>query len=198
MASGNEVKPLTQSRAAAKGRRKGARKFLSPLIPFLCPFASSPLCVSAALREMKFLNHMSIRLDLPETRFAVASIPLEQYGEVVSCLSEIDGFVSLMRDKEEITLIVAEDTWEKFAPRFPGARTQWQRRMIRFDTVLDFSVVGFISEISGALADADISILSLSTYSTDAVFVHESRFDDAVSAVKQALVTLRFTHLAQH
>jgi uncharacterized protein len=141
---------------------------------------------------------MSIRLHLPETRFAVASIPLEQYGEVVSCLSEIDGFVSLIRDKEEITLIVAEDVWERFAPRFPGARTQEQRRMIRFDTVLDFSVVGFISEISGALADADISILSLSTYSTDAVFVHESRFDDAVSAVKQALVTLRFTHLAQH
>jgi uncharacterized protein len=141
---------------------------------------------------------MSIRLYLPETRFAVASIPLDQYGEVVSCLNGIGGFVSMMRDKDEITLIVTEEEWEKVAPRFPGARTQGQRRMIRFDTVLDFSVVGFISEISGALADADISILSLSTYSTDAVFVHESRFDEAVSAVKQALVTLRFTHLAQH
>jgi uncharacterized protein len=150
------------------------------------------------VRVKRVIRDMSIRLYLPETRFAVASIPLEQYGEVVSCLSEINGFVSLVRDKEEITLIVAEDVWEKFAPRFPLARTQAQRRMIRFDTVLDFSVVGFISEISGALADADISILSLSTYSTDAVLVDESRFDDAVSAVKQALVTLRFTHLAQH
>jgi hypothetical protein len=80
---------------------------------------------------------MSIRLYLPETRFAVASIPLEQYGEVVSCLSGIRGFVSMMRDKEEITLIVTEDEWEKVATRFPGARTQGQRRMIRFDTVLD-------------------------------------------------------------
>ncbi|MBK9705470.1 MAG: ACT domain-containing protein [Acidobacteria bacterium] len=70
--------------------------------------------------------------------------------------------------------------------------------MIRFDTVLDFSVVGFISEISRALADADISILSISTYKTDAVLVHESRFDDAVNAVKRALITLNFTHLAQH
>jgi hypothetical protein len=59
-------------------------------------------------------------------------------------------------------------------------------------------VVGFIAEISNALADADISILSLSTYSTDAVLVPESRFDDAVAAVKQALVTLQFTRLAQH
>jgi hypothetical protein len=141
---------------------------------------------------------MSINLHLPETRFAVASIPLEYYDEVVECLREIEGFVSMTHDKEEISLIVAEDVWWKLAPRFPKARTQEQRRMIRFDTVLDFSVVGFIAEISGALAEADISILSLSTYSTDAVFVHESRVDEAIAAVKQALVTLRYTRLAQH
>jgi hypothetical protein len=141
---------------------------------------------------------MLIQLDLPETRFVVASIPLEFYGELVSGLRGIEGFVSLTRDKQEITLIVADDHWQQLESRFPGVKAQAQRRMIRFDTVLDFSVVGFIAEISRALAEADISILSLSTYSTDAVLVHESRFDDAVTAVKQALVTLRFTHLAQH
>ena len=141
---------------------------------------------------------MPISLYLPETRYAVASLPLEHYGEAVACLSEAEGFVSLTRDKEEITLIVAEETWHKFAPRFPGAAAQERRRLIRFDTVLDFSVVGFVAEISRALAEADISILSISTYRTDAVLVHESRFDDAVNAIKQALVTLKFTHLAQH
>ncbi len=141
---------------------------------------------------------MSIKLHLPETRFAVAGIPLGRHSEVIDCLRDIDGFVSVTRDKEEITLIVAEEVWLKLAPLFPDARAQSQRRMIRFDTILDFSVVGFIAEVSRSLAEADISILSLSTYSTDAVFVHESRFDDAVIAVKQALVTLKFTHLAQH
>jgi hypothetical protein len=128
----------------------------------------------------------------------VASLPLEHYGEAVACLREAEGFVSLTRDKDEITLIVAEETWHKIAPRFPGAVAQERRRLIRFDTVLDFSVVGFIAEISSALAEADISILSISTYRTDAVLVHEARFDDAVNAIKQALVTLKFTHLAQH
>jgi hypothetical protein len=141
---------------------------------------------------------MSISLYLPETRFAVASIPLEHYGEVVACLGRVQDFISLTRDKEEITLVVAEEAWRKMAPRFPDAVVQEGRRLIRFDTVLDFSVVGFIAEISRALAEADISILSISTYRTDAVLVHESRFDDAVNAVKQALVTLKFTHLAQH
>jgi hypothetical protein len=141
---------------------------------------------------------MPISLYLPETRYVVASLPLEHYGEAVDCLRDAEGFVSLTRDKEEITLVVAEDIWSKLAPRFPGAVAQERRRLIRFDTVLDFSVVGFIAEISHALAEADISILSISTYRTDAVLVHESRFDDAVNAIKQALVTLKFTHLAQH
>ena len=141
---------------------------------------------------------MPISLYLPETRYVVASLPLEHYGEAVDCLRDAEGFVSLTRDKEEVTLVVADDIWSKLAPRFPGAVAQERRRLIRFDTVLDFSVVGFIAEISHALAEADISILSISTYRTDAVLVHESRFDDAINAIKQALVTLKFTHLAQH
>jgi len=141
---------------------------------------------------------MPISLYLPETLYTVASLPLENYGEAVACLREAEGFVSLTRDKDEITLVVEEDIWRRLAPRFPGAVAQERRRLIRFDTVLDFSVVGFIAEISRALAEADISILSISTYRTDAVLVHESRFDDAVNAIKQALVTLKFTHLAQH
>src|SRR5262249_31371877 len=141
---------------------------------------------------------MSISLYLPETRYAVVSLPLEHYGVAVACFSEAEGFVSLTRDKEGINLIVAPETRHKNTSRFRGAVAQEGRRLIRFDTVLDFSVVGFIAEISRALAEADISILSISTYRTDAVLVHESRFDDAVNAIKQALVTLKFTHLAQH
>src|SRR5262249_46457052 len=114
------------------------------------------------------------------------------------CLREVKGYVSMTRDADEITLIIADEEWQQIAPRFPEAKAAANRRMIRFDTVLDFSVVGFIAEISRALADADISILSISTYSTDSVLVHEARFDEAVTAVKQALVALSFTRLAQH
>lgn len=150
---------------------------------------------------------MSIQLYLPETRYAVASIPLEYYREAVECLrdaatpadaSTSDHFVSLIRDKQEITLMIAEDVWQQISDRFPGAQARGHWRLIRFDTVLDFSVVGFIAEISRALADAEISILSVSTYSTDAVLVQESQFNAAIIAVKQALMTLQFTHLSQH
>lgn len=145
---------------------------------------------------------MPIHLYLPETRYAVASLPLEHYRAAVECLREAltdaESFVSLIRDKQEITLMIAEDIWQNISPRFPGAQARGDWRMIRFDTVLDFSVVGFIAEVSRALAEADISILSVSTYSTDAVLVHELQFDAAVVAVKQALMTLQYTILARH
>lgn len=140
---------------------------------------------------------MAIQLYTPETRYAVASIPLAQYREVLDVAREAEGFVSVTRDKEEITFIIAQSHWQQIAPRFPQSQAELDRRMIRFDTVLDFSVVGFIAEISRALAEAGISILSISTYRTDAVLVHASQFEAAVGAVKRALITLSFTHLSQ-
>jgi hypothetical protein len=139
-----------------------------------------------------------VKLYLPETRYAIVSLPLGHFHELIAALRDVEGFVSITRDKDEITLILSEEVWQQLAPRFAGAKVQGGRRMITFDTVLDFEVVGFIAEISRALAEANISILNLSTYRTDAVLVHESQFDEAVTAVKRALVVLQYTHLSQH
>ncbi len=144
---------------------------------------------------------MAIQLYLPETKYVVASLPLSAYQAAVDCIRDVAGqdtFVSLTRDKLEVTLMIAEETWNQTASRFPAAQVRGNWRMIRFDTFLDFTVVGFIAEISRALAAADISILSVSTYSTDAVLVQDSQFTAAVIAVKQALMTLQYTHLSQH
>jgi hypothetical protein len=140
---------------------------------------------------------MDIKLYLPENKYAVASLRCDQYQAALSALAGLEGFVSLVRDRDEITLILDEEVWKSLAPGFPEAKVQGSRRMIFFDTILDFSVVGFIAEISRALAEADISILSISTYRSDAVLVHESRFEAAVAAVKNTLMTLQITHFSR-
>lgn len=146
---------------------------------------------------------MSLQLYLPETRYAVASLPLSDYPLAIDALRDAaqsasdKSFVSLVRDKHEVTLMIAEEIWHAISAQFPSARARGDWRMIRFDTVLDFSVVGFIAEVSRALAEADISILSISSYSTDAVLVQNAQFTAAVIAVKQALMTLQYTHLSQ-
>lgn len=138
-----------------------------------------------------------MKLYLPETRFAIVSLPLDSYAEALAALAGSTDFISLTRDKDEVSLIISEAEWAPIASRFPVAKVQTGRRMIAFDMVLDFTVVGFIAEISRVLAEAGISILNMSTYRTDIVFVHESRFETAVAAVKRALVTLHHTHFSQ-
>lgn len=140
---------------------------------------------------------MPIKLYLPETLLAVVSLRLDEYAAALDSIANASDFISLTRDKDEVTLIISESEWDRIAQRFPMAQVQTGRRMIVFDTVLDFTVVGFIAEISRALSEAGISILNVSTYRTDIVLVHQSKFDAAVTAVKQALVTLHFTHLSQ-
>jgi hypothetical protein len=141
---------------------------------------------------------MSITLHLTDTRYTVASLPLHYFAAALDAVRGVPDFISLTRDKAEITLIVTQENWRHIAAQFPEAKAQENWRMIYFDTVMDFTVVGFIAEISRALAREGISILTVSTYSTDAVLVNEHRYDAAVAAVKRALITFQYTHLSQH
>lgn len=141
---------------------------------------------------------MNVKLQLADTRYTVTSLPLHCFNDALEAVGNAPEFVSVTRDKAEITLIVTQETWDGIASRFPEAKAQGNWRMIFFDAVLDFSVVGFIAEISRALAKEGISILTVSTYSTDAVLVNENRYEAAVAAVKRALITFQYTHLSQH
>ncbi|HZS06931.1 MAG TPA: ACT domain-containing protein [Blastocatellia bacterium] len=141
---------------------------------------------------------MHVTLHLTETQYTVASLPLQDFAAALDAVRGAPDFISLTRDKAEVTLIVTHDAWAGMASRFPEARAQGSWRMIFFDAVMDFSVVGFIAEISRALAKEGISILTVSTYSTDAVLVNENCYEAAVAAVKRALITFQYTHLSQH
>ncbi|HNG33172.1 MAG TPA: hypothetical protein PK012_26070, partial [Blastocatellia bacterium] len=71
---------------------------------------------------------MSIQLYLPPTRYVVASLPLTDYRAAVECLHEAatdaESFVSLIRDKQEVTLMVAEDYWQNLSSQFPNAQAR--------------------------------------------------------------------------
>lgn len=53
-------------------------------------------------------------------------------------------------------------------------------RLLTFDVVLPFDLVGFLAEVAGVLADADVSIFALSAYSTDHILVKDADLDTAL------------------
>ncbi len=59
-------------------------------------------------------------------------------------------------------------------------------RGFRIQGVLDFSLIGILSKISGILAENKIGIFAVSTYNTDYVLMKEENFDRAMAVLADA------------
>lgn len=59
-------------------------------------------------------------------------------------------------------------------------------KALRIMGILDFSLIGILSRISGILAENRIGIFAVSTFNTDYVFVKKSDFDKSVKALEDA------------
>jgi hypothetical protein len=80
--------------------------------------------------------------------------------------------------KRELSLVCkTEDTPENTIEKNDG----W--RGFRIKGVLDFSLTGILSKLSGILAAHEISIFAVSTYNTDYILVREENFDRALKVL---------------
>ena len=93
-------------------------------------------------------------------------------------LMDIDlekDFYFIARTDEEVSLVCrTEDTPARTTEREDG----W--KAFRIQGVLDFSLVGILSGISGILAAQGIGIFAVSTFNTDYILVKEENFDRAL------------------
>ncbi|MBE6040750.1 MAG: ACT domain-containing protein [Clostridiales bacterium] len=99
----------------------------------------------------------------------------------VADISDIDmsaDFYFIGKTDEELSLVCrTEDTPQKTIEREDG----W--RGFRIQGVLDFSLIGILSKISGVLAENKIGIFAVSTYNTDYILVKEENFDRALEVL---------------
>ena len=95
-------------------------------------------------------------------------------------LRDIQPWSSITYAGEEISVVIPSSHWEKFKIHFTGHKEEGPYKLITFDIVLDLSIVGFLSFVSTALADAGISIYAVSTYMKDHILVKKA---DATRAV---------------
>ena len=102
--------------------------------------------------------------------------------------SEIDlkmVFYFLARTDEELSLVCrTEDTPANTAARDDG----W--RAFRIEGVLDFSLIGILSRISGILAENKIGIFAVSTYNTDYILVKEENYKRALQVLAESGYTI--------
>ena len=116
-------------------------------------------------------------------------LPYELTVCKVADIKEIDlstEFFFIGRTDEEISLVCKEeDTPVITTERENG----W--RGFRIEGVLDFSLIGILSKISGILAENKIGIFAVSTFNTDYILVKEENFDRAMAVLADAGYTVK-------
>ena len=102
----------------------------------------------------------------------------------LASLEDVDlnrDFCFLGKTDEEISLVCrTEDAPGNALAREDG----W--RGFRVEGVLDFSLIGILAKISGALAEAGVGLFAVSTYNTDYILVKEKDFTRAMDALAGA------------
>lgn len=99
----------------------------------------------------------------------------------VEAIADIDlttDFFFIGKTDEEISLVCkTDDAPEKTTAREDG----WKG--FRIQGVLDFSLIGILSKLSGILAEHHIGILAVSTFNTDYILVKAENFERALSVL---------------
>lgn len=100
----------------------------------------------------------------------------------VPSISDIDiaaDFYFIGKTDEELSLVCrTEDTPAVTVERDDG----WKG--FRIQGVLDFSLIGILSKISGILAEHKIGIFAVSTYNTDYILVKEENYERALEVLE--------------
>ena len=96
-------------------------------------------------------------------------------------------FFFLSRTDEEISLVCrTEDVPAGALRREDG----W--RGFRIRGVLDFSLIGILSRLTGVLAEQGVGVFALSTYNTDYILVRAADLDRALRALEAAGYTTAY------
>lgn len=119
----------------------------------------------------------TVALDLRAERFAV--VKLERDAEIPWWV-ESSAFFSVTRTEAELSIVCDETS----VPHSEEARKGF--RCLAVHGPLGFSEVGILSSVARPLAEAGISIFTVSSFDTDYVFVSDEVVERAVDVLREA------------
>ena len=102
---------------------------------------------------------------------------------IVKSRKPLPNYFAIIKDKKEITVIIDQS---KIKNKKDIIKIDKGWKIITFDGVLTFGLVGFLAKISKTLADEGIGIFVVSSYSTDHILVKEKNIKKAVNKLKSS------------
>ena len=100
--------------------------------------------------------------------------------EDLSQINYSDRFCFVGKTDEELSLVCNTNLVPQNAIECDNG---W--KAFRIQGVLDFSLIGILSEISTLLADNHVGIFAVSTYNTDYIFIKEENFEKSIKILEK-------------
>jgi len=97
---------------------------------------------------------------------------------------EIKNHFMLTKDQDETTIITEEKNIDKFE------KAEKWFKLIEIKLSNPFKATGFLATVTKAIADKDLNVLVVSTFSKDYLLVKEESFKIAVDALKDLGFTI--------
>ena len=123
--------------------------------------------------------------------FIVSLSPRE---DISGFQSRLSPFVSISRDYNETSVVLKQVEWLSLREHLDEYKEDGPYRLITFDIVLDLSLIGYLSVISGLLAENGISIYALSTFLRDHILVKKEDSGKAVKVLNELIDRCKHTN----
>lgn len=136
------------------------------------------------LEAKAILKNTSVRVHPDE--FAILSLDQDHWLKLLDDQSLGPSGSSpfmIFTDPYEVTLILNRPDFERVRHAIDDSRVEQSFRLLTFTTELDFAVVGFMAEVSRILAEANISICALSSFSRDHLLIRQDDLARALHAL---------------
>lgn len=101
-------------------------------------------------------------------------------GQEIPGWASLGTFHSITRTPDELSILCARQQIPDHIPCQPG----W--RLLKIEGPFEFDEIGVLAAITTTLAQADISLLTISTFDTDYILIQENIYDQAVKVLEFA------------
>ena len=118
--------------------------------------------------------------------FALVSVEKNRWNHLLenrsAYLTGNDPFM-IFSDPFEVTILLSGSDVGPVIDTINDAKVERGFRLVTFTAPMDFTVVGFLAEVTQILAEAHIPVIALSSFARDHLLIKQEKLADALKAL---------------
>jgi len=138
-------------------------------------FSSSDKTIVELLRDTK--------IEVAPATFVLVAVNHRDWTRLLeeSALSpRSDSSFMIFRDAKEVTLLLEDDDWKRMRHAVRDARVESDFRLLTLDIELAWDIVGYFARLAAVLAEAEIPLGAVSSFSRDHLLIKQEHLGKAL------------------